>query len=85
MEPTKKQIRAQLEKIVSSEAFLTSPRKRKFLRYIVEKTLDGEGASLKGMLLVLMSLIAETNSIHSRIPSYVFRPVIYAKRLKFII
>lgn len=48
MEPTKDQILEQLETIVSSEAFASSPRMRRFLRYIVEKTLDGQAASLKG-------------------------------------
>jgi hypothetical protein len=47
-EPNKVQVLEHLEKIVLSEEFLTSPRKRKFLRYIVEKTLEGQGASLKG-------------------------------------
>lgn len=47
-EPNKVQILEQLEKIVTSEEFSASPRKRAFLRYIVEKTLGGEASSLKG-------------------------------------
>jgi len=47
-EPNKVQVLGQLDKIVSSEGFVSSPRMRKFLRYIVEKTLDGQSASLKG-------------------------------------
>ena len=47
-EPSKVRVLEQLEKIVLSEEFATSPRKRKFLRYIVEKTLDGKASSIKG-------------------------------------
>ena len=47
-EPTKVEVLEQLKRILKSEEFQSSPRKQKFLRYIVEKTLDGEGAGLKG-------------------------------------
>ncbi|RZV42142.1 MAG: hypothetical protein EX271_06560, partial [Acidimicrobiales bacterium] len=47
-EPTQVQILEQLEKIIESEVFSASPRKQRFLRYIVEKKLAGEASSLKG-------------------------------------
>lgn len=47
-EPNKVQILEQLERIVTSEEFSASPRKRAFLHYIVEKTLEGEASNLKG-------------------------------------
>ena len=47
-EPTKVEVLEQLQRILKSEEFQSSPRKQKFLRYVAEKTLDGEGASLKG-------------------------------------
>ena len=47
-EPTKVQVVEQLQRILRSDGFQSSPQKRKFLRHIVEKTLEGQAASLKG-------------------------------------
>ena len=47
-EPNKVQVLEQLERILRCEGFQSSPRKQKFLRHIVEQTLQGEAASLKG-------------------------------------
>jgi TolB-like protein/tetratricopeptide (TPR) repeat protein len=40
-------IRGQLEKILASEAFARAGRMSRFLRFIVQETLDGKGAKLK--------------------------------------
>ena len=47
MEPTPEEVRAQLERLLASEALATSSRLRRFLSFIVERTLDGEGQKLK--------------------------------------
>ena len=44
-------IRAELEKILSSSAFLTADRMRRFLRLVVEETLGGRGDNLNELLL----------------------------------
>ena len=47
---TPDQIRAQLERILASAGFASADRARRFLRYVVERTLNaegGEGAQLK--------------------------------------
>ena len=47
MEPTPEEVRAQLERLLASEALAASSRLRRFLSFIVERTLDGEGQKLK--------------------------------------
>ena len=47
MEPSPEEVRAQLERLLASEALATSSRLRRFLSFIVERTLDGEGQKLK--------------------------------------
>src|SRR5262245_8084227 len=44
-------IRAQLEKILASEAFTRADRMSRFLRFIVQETLKGRGAQLKEYLI----------------------------------
>ena len=46
--PSEEAIRPQLEKILTSPQFVNSPNLRNFLRFIVEKTLAGEAAEIKG-------------------------------------
>ncbi len=46
--PTEEAIRQQLAKILASPQFVNSPNLRNFLRFIVEKTLAGESADIKG-------------------------------------
>ena len=46
--PTEAAIRQQLEKILTSPQFVNSPNLHNFLRFIVEKTLAGESADIKG-------------------------------------
>jgi TolB-like protein len=46
--PTEEAIRQQLEKILISPQFINSSNLRDFLRFIVEKTLAGEAADIKG-------------------------------------
>lgn len=48
IEPTRVQIVEQLERIATNDGFASSPSKLKFLRYIVEKYLDGQTDQLKG-------------------------------------
>jgi adenylate cyclase len=45
--PTPEEIRGQLDRIVASESFVNSERLSRFLRYVVERTLAGEGDRLK--------------------------------------
>lgn len=47
MTPTPDQVRAQLGRIIASAGFAGSDRARSFLRYVVERTLNGEGDQLK--------------------------------------
>lgn len=44
---TKKDVELQLQRIVNSDVFSASPKLRKFLQYIVEETLQGNGSRLK--------------------------------------
>ncbi len=46
--PTEEAIRQQLAKILTSPQFVNSPNLLNFLRFIVEKTLAGEAADIKG-------------------------------------
>lgn len=41
------EIRAQLDRILASDAFGASTRLQRFLRYVVEQSLDGKGGELK--------------------------------------
>ncbi|MEA2921660.1 MAG: hypothetical protein QOF07_1623 [Bradyrhizobium sp.] len=52
-EPSGTEIRAALERMVASESFRTSPRLAAFLRFVVEVTLRGEGAHLKGYTIAV--------------------------------
>jgi TolB-like protein len=45
--PTPDEVRAQLDRILASETFATATRLRRFLRYVVERSLAGEGEQLK--------------------------------------
>ena len=45
--PTPDQVRAQLERILGSAGFAASERLRRFLRYVVERSLAGEAGQLK--------------------------------------
>lgn len=47
MQPTHDAIRAQLERIAASPQFAGSARLARFLRFVVERSLAGEGARLK--------------------------------------
>ncbi len=47
MTPTPDQIRAQLERVLASAGFASSDRARSFLRYVVERTVHGQGDQLK--------------------------------------
>src|SRR5262249_3763689 len=46
-------IRAQLAKILSSPVFVNSPRMTRFLRFVVETTLEGNGARIKEYVIAL--------------------------------
>src|SRR3954462_772680 len=45
--PTAEDVRRQLHAILTSPAFLASKRSQQFLEYVCEKSLHGEGPSLK--------------------------------------
>ena len=47
VQPTTDEILAQLERVLASEAFATAIRLQRFLRYVVERSLAGEGGELK--------------------------------------
>jgi TolB-like protein len=47
VEPTRDEIGRQLDRILGSEPFVNSDRLSRFLRYVVERTLAGEGDRLK--------------------------------------
>lgn len=47
MEPSADEVRDQLERMLASQTFAASPRLRTFLRYVVDRTLAGEGGQLK--------------------------------------
>ena len=46
--PTATEVTAALERILRSRCFAHATRASDFLRFVVEKTLAGEGAELKG-------------------------------------
>src|SRR5690349_24744483 len=46
-------VRAQLGKILSSPVFVNSPRMSRFLRYVVETTLDGKSESIKEYVIAV--------------------------------
>ena len=46
-------IRSQLTKILSSPVFINSPRMTRFLRYVVETTLEGNGGRIKEYVIAL--------------------------------
>jgi hypothetical protein len=45
--PIIREFRAELDKVLSSPLFVNSPRMSRFLRFVVETTLDGNGARIK--------------------------------------
>jgi Tol biopolymer transport system component len=45
--------RAELGRILASSVFVNSPRMSRFLRFVVETTLDGNGASIKEYVIAL--------------------------------
>ena len=47
MEPTAEEVRQQLDRILASDLFANADRLSRFLRYVVERTLAGEGDQLK--------------------------------------
>jgi Tol biopolymer transport system component len=49
--PLPDDVRAELESILASAVFIRSPRLSSFLRFIVERTLDGDGSSLKEQVI----------------------------------
>jgi TolB-like protein len=54
--PTAAQIRASLARITASAPFQAAPKLRAFLSYVVEATLDGNGARLKGYTVAVEAL-----------------------------
>src|SRR6516162_6487942 len=46
-------VRAQLGKILSSSVFVNSPRMSRFLRFVVETTLEGNGERIKEYVIAI--------------------------------
>jgi len=57
------EIRAELERILSSGIFATAGRMKRFLRFVVKETLEGRGDKLNELQLALKSMIGTRNSI----------------------
>jgi hypothetical protein len=55
-EPAAALVRAYLERLLGTAAFLASPRRRKLLAYLVERTLAGHGDRLKAYDIALSVL-----------------------------
>jgi PAS domain S-box-containing protein len=55
-EPPGTEIRSTLERMVASESFRTCPRLAAFLRFVIEATLRGESAHLKGYTIAVEAL-----------------------------
>jgi PAS domain S-box-containing protein len=55
-DPSGTEIRAALERMVASGSFRTCPRLAAFLRFVVEATLRGESAHLKGYTIAVEAL-----------------------------
>jgi PAS domain S-box-containing protein len=55
-DPPGTEIRAALERMVASESFRTCPRLAAFLRFVIEATLRGESAHLKGYTIAVEAL-----------------------------
>ena len=53
LSPRAADVRAQMDRILESPAFHVSPRRRAFLRYLVEETLAGRADGLKGYSVAL--------------------------------
>jgi len=52
-EDERRAIREQIDRIIASGAFAQSPRRQKFLSYIVDETIAGRGYQLKGYTLAI--------------------------------
>jgi PAS domain S-box-containing protein len=55
-DPSGTEIRAALERMVASESFRTCPQLAAFLRFVIEATLRGESAHLKGYTIAVEAL-----------------------------
>jgi PAS domain S-box-containing protein len=55
-DPSGTEIRAALERMVASESFRTCPQLAAFLRFVIEATLLGESAHLKGYTIAVEAL-----------------------------
>jgi PAS domain S-box-containing protein len=55
-DPSGTEVRAALERMVASESFRTCPRLAAFLRFVIEATLRGESAHLKGYTIAVEAL-----------------------------
>jgi PAS domain S-box-containing protein len=54
--PSGAEVRATLERMTASDMFRTSPQLATFLRFVVEATLRGEGAQIKGYTIAVEAL-----------------------------
>src|SRR5215831_21313349 len=51
--PSSNAIRTELAKILCSASFASSPRMHRFLKYVVDTTLEGKGALIKEYVIAL--------------------------------
>ena len=70
VQPTPDEIRAQLDRVLASEVFATATRLQRFLRYVVERSLAGEGDELKEYAIGL-SVFDRNDQYDPRIDSIV--------------
>lgn len=61
LNPSEEAIEQQLDRILTSPQFLNSPNLQNFLRFIVEKTLAGEAAEIKGYTVATQVLGRNTD------------------------
>ena len=65
MEPTAEEVRRQLDRILASDLFANADRLSRFLRFVVERTLAGEGDQLKDTRLASACSTAVSSTIRA--------------------
>ena len=63
------EIRAHLDRVLTGAAFRGSKRSQEFLRFVVERTLKGDGANLKNALSASNSSVAPPPMTPMTMPS----------------
>lgn len=55
-EPTTREVRSELTRVLSSADFAASPQLSKFLAFVVHETLEGRGAHIKERTIAVQAL-----------------------------